>query len=214
LGYAGEVDSAVGRQQLWGAAESWLPRKDVGSFNQAMMEIGSLVCRPRNPVCDECPLVESCVAHAEGIQRTLPKLKPRRKREKVRTAAVVVRRRGRVLVAKSNGEASGRWAGLWDFPRFDVAISASQSRVATDVTAALAVWGVDVTLGEQLTTIKHAVTHHDITVDCYAAVCNEDAKTNGTHNGRPELRWVRPDELEELPMNVTARRLADVISKL
>jgi A/G-specific adenine glycosylase len=216
LGFTGEADSTAGRRQLWAAAESWLPRKDIGAFNQAMMEIGSLVCQPRDPDCDSCPLVESCVAHAEGIQHTLPRLKPRRQREKVRTAAVVVRRGGRVLVAKSNGEANGRWAGLWDFPRFDVATKASRSRVAVDVTAALAGWGVEITLGERLTTIKHAVTHHDITLDCYAAACDEytkAAQTKVAHNGRPQLRWVRPSELEALPLNVTARRLANLITK-
>ena len=211
LGFEGEADSTSGRQQLWAAAESWLPQKHIGAFNQAMMEIGSLVCRPRDPRCDVCPLVSQCVGHAEGIQHALPRLKPRRSREKVRTAAVVVRRRGRVLVAKTEGENNGRWAGLWDFPRFDVALEANDTRITDDVTAALARWGVDVTLGEQFTTIRHAVTHHDITLLCYDAVCDVYAKSNG--NDRPTLRWVRTGELETLPLNVTARRLAELITK-
>ena len=72
--------------------------------------------------------------------------------------------------------------------------------------------GLDVTLGEQLTTIKHAVTHHDITLDCYAAECDGYTKNGSTQNGHPQLRWVRPSELNELPLNVTARRLADLIT--
>ncbi|MCA9102301.1 MAG: A/G-specific adenine glycosylase [Planctomycetales bacterium] len=218
LDYDGEADATAGQKQLWAAAESWLPRRDVGTFNQALMEIGALVCRPRDPDCDVCPLADLCVSRARGTQLGLPKLKPRRQRKQVRTVAVVVRRDAGVLVVKRNGEDNGRWPGLWDFPRFDVPREASRPRLAALVTKALATWGVRVALGERLTTMRHAVTHHDITLECYNAECS-NAECQAIEVGedigrpRPQLRWVRPGALADLPLNVTARRLADLVTE-
>ena len=53
---AHDVDSSSGNKFLWEAAEEILPEKDIGEFNQAMMEVGSLVCTVTNPKCNSCPL--------------------------------------------------------------------------------------------------------------------------------------------------------------
>ena len=55
LAYDGQTTSAAGQKLLWAAAKAVLPKRDVGLFNQALMELGSEVCRGRAPLCDECP---------------------------------------------------------------------------------------------------------------------------------------------------------------
>ena len=52
---------------LWQVAEKMLPRKDAGTFNQAAMELGALVCAPKTPACHECPVASVCCAHQAGI---------------------------------------------------------------------------------------------------------------------------------------------------
>ena len=80
------------------------------------MELGSLVCTPSDPKCDECPLAGVCAAYAAGLQHKIPRPKAKQQYTELREAAVVIRRNGRVLMRECG--AGERWAGLWDFPRF------------------------------------------------------------------------------------------------
>ena len=118
--------TTASQQALWSAAESLLPRKDVGEFNQALMELGSLVCTPRDPACGECPVAKFCPTFASGLQDDVPVKKEKTVYEDVNEAAVVVRKGTRVLLRRCG--AGERWAGLWDFPRFP---TTSKSNAAT-----------------------------------------------------------------------------------
>ena len=118
LAYDGQTTSSAGQKLLWAAAEAVLPAHDVGRFNQALMELGSEVCRGRAPACDVCPAAGLCRAQLRGLQNEIPRPKPRPQFEEVSEAAVLVRRRGRVLLIQ--WPEGRRWAGLWDFPRFAV----------------------------------------------------------------------------------------------
>ncbi|MGI9427831.1 MAG: A/G-specific adenine glycosylase, partial [Bythopirellula sp.] len=63
IGYRDDPTKTAGQKLLWQTAEEVLPRKDIARFNQALMELGSLVCKPANPICPECPLESLCIAH-------------------------------------------------------------------------------------------------------------------------------------------------------
>ena len=99
LGYRSDPRSTAGQRELWQFAEAILPKSRVGAFNQAMMELGSEVCVPKRPDCASCPLMASCRAREHGWQDQIP-IPPQRKTkyEDVTEVAVVVRRRGRVLI--------------------------------------------------------------------------------------------------------------------
>ena len=118
LGYAGDPRSTEGQRLLWAMAELALPRRDVGRMNQALMELGSEVCTARTPRCEDCPAAPLCAANRQGRQGDIPPPKTKRRIEAVREAAVLVRRRGRVLLLR--WPEGRRWAGLWDFPRFPI----------------------------------------------------------------------------------------------
>src|SRR5437667_402215 len=81
-------------------AEELLDRDAPGDWNQALMELGATVCRPRRPACPACPLRESCRARAEGRPEALPEARPRRAPVEVTVAALVVERQGRVLLVR------------------------------------------------------------------------------------------------------------------
>jgi A/G-specific adenine glycosylase len=101
-------DAAADAQAL---ADGLLDCKRPGRWNQALMELGALVCLPGNPRCEACPISRECAARREGTQADLPP--PRRKPETVRLerTLLVIRRRGRILLAPSS-----RVQGFWDLP--------------------------------------------------------------------------------------------------
>lgn len=202
-GYRGDPHSAAGQQRLWQLATELLPEKDVADFNQALMELGSLVCRASEPGCSDCPLGRLCVANALGAQGEIPRAKVQKKWIPLREAAVVVRKNGRVLVRQC--AAGERWAGLWDFPRFAIdshGPSFPREEIVANVTAQT---GVRCEPRSLLKTIKHGVTRYRITLECYEA-----AYLGGQARGRngSVVRWTALTALRDLPLSTTGRKLA------
>jgi A/G-specific adenine glycosylase len=206
LAYDGPTTSSAGQQQLWAAAEAVLPSRGVGRFNQALMELGSGVCRPRMPACDACPALGLCHAQLRGLQDEIPRPKPRPQFEAVSEVAVLVRRRGRVLLIQ--WPEGRRWAGLWDFPRFAVDDGQKveiQRRLIENVR-----WmtGVTILPGEHRKTLRHGVTRFRITLDCYDA---EYVSHDGGGAENLTQKWVRAAELEHYPLSSTGRKLAGLV---
>ncbi len=75
IAYRDDPLNAAGQRVLWQTAADILPQKNVARFNQALMELGSLVCTPADPRCDECPLAGVCAAYAAGLQHKIPRPK-------------------------------------------------------------------------------------------------------------------------------------------
>ncbi len=104
------IDSTAGSAHLWQTAAALLPRKNAREHNSALMDLGALVCVPRQPRCGECPVRRFCRAEQ-------PELLPR-KRKRPRTVALFephsfAQRRDRVLLEQSRD----RWRGMWILPR-------------------------------------------------------------------------------------------------
>lgn len=91
---------------------------DPSAFNQALMELGALVCTPQNPKCHQCPLEKSCEARAQGLQNALPPPKPRKASLEVSAKVFVfLKKKGNDLHVLLQERPSGHWySGLWDFP--------------------------------------------------------------------------------------------------
>lgn len=203
--FDGQTTSAAGQKLLWAAAEAVLPSCDVGRFNQALMELGSEVCRGRAPLCEECPVATWCEARRLGLQSEIPRPKPRPQFEDVSEAAVLVRRRGRVLVIQ--WPEGRRWAGLWDFPRFAIQGGKPSAVRRELVDNVQRMTGVTISPGEHRKAIRHGVTRFRITLDCY------DAEYVSHHGGGEGLtqKWIRSAELEHLPLSSTGRKLAELV---
>jgi A/G-specific adenine glycosylase len=111
-------DSTSGRKKLWAFAESIVPQRRAGDFNQALMDLGSRVCTPVAPHCGECPLAALCRARQEGRAEQFPVRRPRAAVTELSELAVVLERGGQVLLRQRG--LSERWAGMHDFPRFEL----------------------------------------------------------------------------------------------
>jgi A/G-specific adenine glycosylase len=212
LAYDGQTTSSAGQKLLWAAAEAVLPTHDAGRFNQALMELGSEVCRGRTPACELCPAVGLCQAQLRGLQDKIPRPKPRPQFEELSEAAVLVRRRpwvhGARRVLLIQWPEGRRWAGLWDFPRFAIEghEEAEIHRALVDNVRRLT--GVTIAPGEHRKTLRHGVTRFRITLDCYEA---EYVSHNGGGEENLTQKWLRPAELEHYPLSSTGRKLAGLV---
>ena len=204
LAFRGDTPSTEGQRLLWAMAEALLPRRHPGRFNQALMDLGSEVCTGRTPQCGECPVAVLCLARQAGLEAEIPTPKRKPVIESRHEVALVVRRRGRVLLLRRpEGE---RWAGLWDFPRYLVSAehpAGLAQELADHVRHQL---GITIEVGDQVATLRHGVTRFRITLDCYEA---RYRSTDGTAAAASsvETRWLRPEELAHYPLSTTGRKL-------
>ncbi len=198
--------SKLGQVHLWSFADLVLPmRKGSGGLNQALMEIGSQVCLPKNPVCLMCPLKALCPTFGSGSQASIPVPKKPKEITELREAALVIHdRKGRILMRRCSAEE--RWTGLWDFPRFDVTQCKTGALEVADVATQFAArFGKPVLIGQQIHELKHAVTRYRITLKSYEAEI--DPSVGGKWNSEVETTWANPTELSSLALNSSGKRL-------
>jgi len=117
-------------------ADRLLDRRDPARWNQAVMELGALVCLAREPRCSECPIAAHCAARAAETQNEVPRKRNKPATERLARTLLVIRRAGKILLAPSS-----RVKGFWDLPEpFEGA-----------------------RLGERLGTFAHTITHRHYT---------------------------------------------------
>jgi len=110
------IDGTIGLERVWGYAERLQPARGGRAFNGGLMEIGALVCTPRAPKCEACPIAEFCAARAERIEEELPVKKARPRTVRIAERCAWVRRDGEVLLEHQRG---ARWRGLWKLPSLE-----------------------------------------------------------------------------------------------
>ena len=177
-------------------AEELLDRDAPGDWNQALMELGATVCTPRRPACPACPLRGHCRARAEGHPEELPEGRHRRAPVDVTVAALVVERRGRVLlVRRGEGRLMGRF---WEVPQTSL-----DSRGLRDlVDEVRARHGLEVEPGALLARARHAITFRRIRVEAYRGRLRREPPRD------PErFVWAGARELASLPMSSLTRKV-------
>ena len=183
-----------GSKVLWALAETLVPMRRPGDWNQAMMELGATICTPRAPACGRCPLRAHCRARALGRVAAFPPPGKRRARETLRRAVALIERRGRVLMARREGTLL---AGLWEPPGVELA---DCEKAARALRALVASHGLRVRLVPSTQTVRHVITHRAISVEVWRGALEGAAP-------RPKrLRWVDP-ERPAVPLTALARKL-------
>ena len=150
-------DTAEGKKAYWDLARAWVQAREPALVNEGLMELGALVCTPKNPSCGVCPLAAYCLAKAEGRQEELPPAKARKEAEAIRGFAVILRREDEVLLYRPRkGELL---AGLLTFPVF--ALDGAHTMPALKKAWSDRLPGLPVpAFRPRPVTVTHSITHH------------------------------------------------------
>ncbi|MEB3333122.1 MAG: 8-oxo-dGTP diphosphatase MutT [Synechococcaceae cyanobacterium] len=194
---------------LWSRSEQLLDPLRPRAFNQALMDLGSTVCRPRAPVCDRCPWQPHCAAYAAGDPARHPmKDAPRELPFQVIGVGVVRNAAGEVLIDQRLNE--GLLGGMWEFPGGKQ--EPGEAIAATIARELLEELAIEVVVEEELITLEHAYSHKRLRFVVH--LCR-------WQSGDPQplasqqVRWVRPEALDRFPFPAAnARIIAALLDRL
>lgn len=179
------------KDQLWKLAEVWLSRERPGDYNQALMELGRTVCKPRNPLCEVCPVRDYCAAYKHGRQHLRPvKAKKAPIPHYDVAAGVIWHDDGRLLIAQR--PLDGLLGGLWEFPGGKLEVGETLPEcLKRELWEELA---IEVEVDELFTVVHHGFTHFKITLHAFTCrYLSGQPQKNGVH----DWAWVMPNQLSQ-----------------
>lgn len=185
-----EVSQPATKARLWSQAEAWLPDQRAGDYNQALMELGRTVCKPRAPLCDRCPLAQVCLARARGTQSERPvKARKAATPHYNVTAGLIWNEIGELLIAQR--PLDGLLGGLWEFPGGKQEAGETLPEcLRRELREELA---IEVEVDELFTVVRHGFTHFRITL--HAFTCRHiDGEPQAI--GVRDWAWVAPEQLD------------------
>jgi len=180
------------------------------ALNQSLMELGALICTPRSPQCNLCPVNKLCVARKLNLQELIPSLGKRKPATTRRFIAFVVARDDKFLVRQR--PVGGVNAHLWEFPNFEIAAAEIGARHSVQTNPRRRKDGpqeLDApyqpnaflrTTTKPLCTIKHSITRYRITLEAYRA---ELVKPDAKHSGY----WRTPTQLHQLAFTSAHKKI-------
>jgi A/G-specific adenine glycosylase len=180
-----------------------------GDFNQALMDLGAVVCTPRSASCGSCPLDSVCLALERGTVKERPAKRPRKSVPEVEVAVVVgVWEEGcdgltRFLVRRRPDR--GLLAGMWEFPGMEMEGVGEAPRAARRLLQELGLTKRGKPIA--MDTVRHAFSH--LRARYWPLLIHV---TEGGVGG--EGRWVTWREMEELPLSAAQRKIARVAREL
>ncbi len=202
FGLAGDPLSSPLKQKLRGIAQEILDKKRPGDFNQALMELGALVCLPRIPDCPACPWAKVCVARREGSPERLPQLPARKPTERLERAVGVLAQLGKVLLRQRK---QGKLRGLWEFPGTEVLGRQSQTRALQGYFREE--FGVNIKVMGRIADFTHSIMRFKIHVQAFRC---------GLSGTAPKIRsgcWVAFSGLSRYPLGSAEQTICKALLK-
>ncbi|WP_370557175.1 A/G-specific adenine glycosylase [Edwardsiella tarda] len=190
-------------KRLWQLSAQVTPADGVSQFNQAMMDLGALVCTRSRPKCELCPLSSGCLAYANGDWAAYPGKKPKQTLPERQAYLLLLQHEGQVWLQQR--PASGLWGGLFCFPQFDNAAA---------LHAHLRQLGQDPAAAQVLTAFRHTFSHFHLDIIpvwshyAPAAACMDDGAGLWYNLAQPpSVGLAAPTErlLQQLPLQPTVK---------
>lgn len=164
--------------------------KEPGDFNEAMMEIGALICKPKEPSCNQCPVARYCKAYQEGIQELIPE--PVNKIiEEIQAVVGIIRVKKKLLIQQRPQKRL--LAGLWEFPGGKVEKSDRSPGKALE-REIFEETGLHVAVGKRIGQVTHFYTRFKVYLTAF--VCEPVGKVIL----KESMRLVTTEELKKYPM--------------
>lgn len=206
-----DVRSSASQARLWQAAARLVPPEGPGRFNQAIMDLGAIVCTSRAPRCLACPVAEDCLARIAGLQDELPRRSaPKPPLDVVETCVLAVDPQDRFLVVRR--AEGGLWERFWEFPTVHQDGADPAGRGAGEGADAPIgdrfrnLTGVSIQIGPTVHSLSYSVTKHRVVLSAVSGVPTGGEPAPGP--GLSEVGWLTLDELDLLSRTGATRRLS------
>ncbi len=185
-------------KKFYRIADSLVPEKTPGQFNQAMMELGSLICTSEFPDCPNCPVARFCEARQKGDPLKLPVRGGRTQVKKIEMMVGLLSKNGRVLVRRRPEH--GIWGGLWELPGTIRKKGVSREEALRHEFHKTL--GIPINIQKKETPIMHRFTHREAVIYPYRL----SARRNGKLNSRA-VRWADPLLIKHLSFPVPHQKI-------
>ena len=184
---------------LWHISESLIPKGYGNPFNQALMDLGSMICIPKGPHCSCCPLRNFCKGRASGEPERYPTKGVKKTIPSIYAVAAVIQKDGRVLLHRRPPK--GLLGGLWEFPNWKVEERRRlrlRLRLRNYIKKEM---GMNIKVKESIGTFHQTYSHFKLTL--YVYPCQ-------TIKGNGKGRWIPFRNLHLFPMSKIHRRIAQI----
>lgn len=207
FGIEDDTRSTKTRNKVQDFANELIDVENPGDFNQALMELGSEVCTPTKPNCEDCPIQTGCVASKMAKTDVIPYKSPAKKKPHHTIGVGIIEdKNGKLLIALRPENAM--LGGLWEFPGGK---QKENERIEETVERELKEeLGVQVKAYKELMSLKHTYSHFSITMHawhCQLLSGEPEPKES------QEVRWVSRDELEKFPFPKANKVLTEKLMK-
>lgn len=201
LGIVSDIRLTSVKKQVQQFVDEQIPVESPSDFNQALMELGSLVCTPNNPKCDACPVQLTCIGFQTARTDVIPYKSPARKVPHYTIVVGVIENQNRdILIAKRPENAM--LGGLWEFPGGKV--GKSESEIETLHREIFEELNIKVDEVERFFEVKHAYSHFKITLVAYKCRLIDGIPEPVASS---ETKWVKKNELMQYPFPKANRKL-------
>lgn len=197
LALKGAADSKADKA-IYAYLEKIMPHKNLRTFNQALMELGALVCLSKSPLCLSCPVKNICRAFQKGEQELIPEKKTRLLKE-MPVVVGLIRQGRKYFVQKRSSK--GPLADLWEFPGGKVEKGESLPKALKRE-----LWeeiGVEVAAEKKRMLVKHFYTQFRVKLHVFDCTLRNLPQKDKTH------RWVTLTEFKRLPMPTGTAKIVD-----
>jgi A/G-specific adenine glycosylase len=164
-----DINSTEGKKEFALAAKDLLDAENPATHNQAMMELGAMVCKPQNPDCLNCPIQENCFAFAEKEQANLP-VKIKKIKIKERFFNYLIFEFGNKTYLKQRGP-KDIWQGLFEFPMLEIPLLSDASKVFDELVKNNFISEGQKVEIQFLDNYKHVLTHQILFASFWKITC-------------------------------------------
>ncbi len=204
------IKSKEGKTQVHALAAQLLDKASPRSFNQALMELGALVCTPKKPSCSHCPLSADCLARQRDTMSIRPVLRPRPERLDIAMSCGIIFQKGLVYIQQRLP--NDIWGGLWEFPGGRMEEGETPAEGAMREILEETGWQAEIEI--PFDTVTHHYTRYRVTLHSFVCSLSADARlVPPVLEAASRYAWVRKDELSNYPFPAGHKQLVKNLLK-